>query len=277
MLIDDLKVVVDDAKRKNLSDAIIRNLLKEVLQYYVLSYIYSGSYGKKLIFIGGSCLRICYGLNRLSEDLDFDISPDTKIDKNNLANDLVKYFKSDLQYKNIEVNISGRGKKIYLKFPVLTELGLAENKNEMKKLFVKIEIEGNPSKKYQTDLTPVAKYGLNFIIRSYDLPTLLANKVIAVLKRTWQKGKSKITFKGRDYYDLLWLLQKNIRPNMQRIEDSTGIKTKKELVNKLKNKIKVISVSYLKEDLINLFEDSKFVEEIIKNYPILIKKYLKNI
>lgn len=277
MLIDDLQTVVEGAKRNKLSTPLTRNLLKEVLQYYVLVYIYASDYGKKLIFTGGSCLRICYGLNRLSEDLDFDLVMGIEINKQQLADDLVKYFKSDLQYKDIEVNIAGRGEKIYLKFPILRELGLAEKRDEMKKLFVKVELDKNPSQNYQTDLTPIAKYNLNFLVRSYDLSSLMANKIAAVLSRTWQKGKSKITFKGRDYYDLLWLLQKGIQPNMLRLRDSTRIKSKKELVSKLKSKTKSISMSYLKEDLINLFEDSKFVAEITKNYRVLVDKYIKNI
>lgn len=275
MLINDLKIVVDEAKRKNQSIGTIRNLLKEVLQYYVLTYIYSSSFGKKLIFTGGSCLRICHGLNRLSEDLNFDTND--IIDKKDLVKNIIKYFKSNLQYKDIEVNISGQGKKIYLKFPVLNQLGLAEKPNQMKKLFVKVEIDKNPSKNYQIDLTPVAKYSLNFLARSYDLPTLMTNKITAILKRSWQLGKTKISFKGRDYYDLLWFLQKSIKPNMARLKDLTRIKTKKELIAKLKDKTDSINTKYLREDLINLFKDTKFAEEISENYKILLDKYLKDL
>ena len=277
MLTDNLELVVDEAKRKNLSIGVIVNLLKEALQYYVLSYIYSSSYGKKLLFTGGSCLRICYGLNRLSEDLYFDTLDKFKVDKKELTKDLLKYFKSNLQYKNITANVAGKGEKIYLKFPILADLGLARQKGERQKLFVKVEIDKNPSKNYDADLTPIAKYNLNFLSRSYDLPTLMANKIKAILSRTWQLGKTKITFKGRDYYDLLWLLQKQIKPNLSRLKDLTGIENNKELVSKLQNKIKSIKTAYLKEDLINLFDDAKFVEEICNNYQMLTKKYLNDL
>lgn len=272
MLIENLKSVVEESKRKNLAKSLTINLLKEVLEYYVLNYIYSSNYGKKMIFTGGTCLRICYGLNRLSEDLDFDqIEP---INKQQLIDSLLKYFRSDWQYKQIEANISGVGGKIYLKFPILAELGLVDNKSEMKKLFIKVEIDKNPSTKYQADITPISQYGFNFLVRSYDLPTLMANKINAVLNRTWQ-SKSKITFKGRDYYDLLWFLQNGIKPNMDRLKDLTGISSKKELVKKLEQNIAKINPSYLKEDLINLFEDQRYIKELIKNYSFLINKYLK--
>ena len=48
-----------------------RNLLKEYLQVVVLDYLYSHPDYSELVFYGGSCLAHCFGLKRLSEDLDF--------------------------------------------------------------------------------------------------------------------------------------------------------------------------------------------------------------
>lgn len=273
MLIETIKQLISVAQKNNTSKGVINNLIKEYLQYYVLNYIYSNKYGKELIFTGGTCLRICYGLNRLSEDLDFDSNK--KIDKKQLTQDLITYFKSSLGYKNIEANISGKNEKIYLKFPLLQELGLASNKSETKKIFVKIEIEKNPSKNFQTDLTPIAKDNLNFIIYSYDLPTLMTNKINAVINRTWQKGNSPTTFKGRDYYDLLWFLQNKIQPNYDRLKDIAGISNKQDLKKILDKKIEQINIKYLKEDLLDLFADSKYISEITKNYKFITLKYLE--
>ena len=50
-----------------------RNALKEVLQYYVLNFIYHHSEYKNWIMYGGSALRICHGLDRMSVDLDFEV------------------------------------------------------------------------------------------------------------------------------------------------------------------------------------------------------------
>ena len=49
-----------------------RGLLREYLQYLILSVVFSHKNGRKLSFLGGTCLRIVYGLPRFSEDLDFD-------------------------------------------------------------------------------------------------------------------------------------------------------------------------------------------------------------
>ncbi|EQD65948.1 hypothetical protein B2A_01367, partial [mine drainage metagenome] len=48
-----------------------RHLEKDYLQATLLQYIYSYSYN--LVFKGGTCLAKLYGLDRFSEDLDFDI------------------------------------------------------------------------------------------------------------------------------------------------------------------------------------------------------------
>src|SRR5450830_585010 len=99
-----------------------RNLLKEYLQVIVLDYIYSHSDYSNLIFYGGSCLTHCFGLKRLSEDLDFvDIKKEIEISR--LARDLEEYFR-----KNTDLNLTATVQKfrIYLKFPILRELGLAK-------------------------------------------------------------------------------------------------------------------------------------------------------
>src|SRR3990167_2625068 len=57
-----------------------RNVLKEELQYYVLNFIYHHpAYGKWIMY-GGSALRICHKLNRMSVDLDFEINHECKDD-----------------------------------------------------------------------------------------------------------------------------------------------------------------------------------------------------
>ena len=71
MIIDNLKTVLDQNQNKN--SLYLRNLLKEQLQFYLLNYIYTSQYGDTFIFKGGTCLRVCFDLPRLSEDLDFDV------------------------------------------------------------------------------------------------------------------------------------------------------------------------------------------------------------
>ena len=51
-----------------------RNVLKEELQFYVLNFIYHNPEYSSWIMYGGSALRIIHGLDRMSVDLDFEVS-----------------------------------------------------------------------------------------------------------------------------------------------------------------------------------------------------------
>ena len=269
-----LKNLVEEKKRQGLSNDIIRNSLKEVLQFYVLDFIFNSSYGKDLAFTGGSALRIGYNLNRLSEDLDLDLEWGKKIDKEKLTEDILDYFRKSRRFPKIEASIRGKQKKIYLKFPILYALGAAK-KPESDKLYVKVEIAQNISRCYQTEFIPVAKFNLNFLARFYSLETLMSSKIIAILKRTFRKGKGdKITFKGRDYYDILWFLQKGIKPDLERLKDVLNTDDMAEIYLMLLGKTEKINPSYLKEDLLPLFEDSRFMENYCQNYKEMVKKHL---
>lgn len=272
MLLFNLQRVVDAYLRSGIATPVIKNLLKEYLQLYVLDFIYNSHHGKRLIFTGGSCLRFCFGLNRISEDLDLDSICD--FEKKELASEFEGYFAQRWGYKDLEISISGRGEKIYLKFPILTKLGLAKYP-ESNKLYVKVEIEKNPSDYFDTTITPINRDNFSFLLRHYDLATMMAGKIACILTRTFAKGKGdKITFKGRDYYDLLWYLQRGILPNMQRIKTLCGISAKEELLERLKEKIASINLAHLKEDIINLFENPQFVEDLVRNYKSLVIKYV---
>ena len=74
MIIEEMRSLLNKQGIQNKSNLYIRSLLKEFLQIYVLNFIYLNQiYNKVFVFTGGTCLRHCFGLNRLSEDLDFDL------------------------------------------------------------------------------------------------------------------------------------------------------------------------------------------------------------
>lgn len=275
MLKDILKITVQEKKKEGLDKNVIKNVLKEIIQLFILDFIYNSPYGNSLIFTGGTALRTCYGLNRLSEDIDFDLENNESIvDKEKFASDLISFFRNKLKYEDIEKTMSGKNKKIYLKFSAIYEPDIPA-KSESQKLFAKIEIEKNISRHYAIEFTPVSRFNLNFIAKHYSLSTLMASKIIAILRRTFKKGKNDlITFKGRDYYDILWFLKKEINPDMERIKDVLNIDTKKELYMKLRDRITRIDTAYLNEDLRSLFEDGRFIDNYCKNYKEMIKEYL---
>ncbi|MBU1684560.1 nucleotidyl transferase AbiEii/AbiGii toxin family protein [Patescibacteria group bacterium] len=90
-----LKEIVKDKKAQGLPDFVIKNYVKEFLQYPALDFIYNNKNYKNFIFTGGSCLRICFNAPRLSEDLDFDLFEKDykKLNFQALAEELKLYFK----------------------------------------------------------------------------------------------------------------------------------------------------------------------------------------
>lgn len=271
MLIQNLEKKVQELKNKGFRNEIIKNQLKEHLQLFILEFLFNQKDYQNLIFTGGSCLRFCYKLNRLSEDLDLDSIK--KINKKKLAQELKEYFAKKLQYQDLEISIKGKVEKIYLKFPCLKFLKLAKL-DESDKLYIKIEIEKISKMPFELEKTMILQDGFSFFVRNYDLPSLMAGKINAILFRIFFKGKGdKITFKGRDWYDLIWYFQKGIKPNLAYLKQLTKIFNEKEIFKKLDEKAMKLNLSYLKSDIENLFENKKFVENFVNNFRDLYKKF----
>lgn len=250
-----------------------RNLAKNYLQILVLDFIYSRPEYSDLVFYGGSCLSHCFGLPRLSEDLDF-VDLGGKINILTLAEDLEKFFRKNT---NLNLIITNQKFRIYLKFPILRELKLA-GAGESDFLFVKLEIfkEFNFCEDYKTEIIPLFKFNRSILVKTFDLPTLMATKIRAILYRKWEKtdrkGKTLIRVKGRDYFDLMWYLGKGISPNIKCIE---AVKDKKELKNKLLEIISRVDSASIKLDLEPLIEDIKFVKNLSKNIKEILRRELE--
>jgi len=89
------------------------------------------------------------------------------------------------------------------------ESGISPRKNQ--KLFIKLEIDCNPPADYHTELSFNQKY-MPMNIFHYDMASLFAGKLHAVLFREYTKG--------RDVYDLMWFIGKNAVPNYPQLENA---------------------------------------------------------
>ena len=269
MIYKELEKIVLDGRRNGFSDLYIRNLLKEYLQVYILNYIYTDDkYSKELIFTGGTCLRQIYGLPRLSEDLDFDYNQE--VNSRELAHNLLKYFRVKYKFDDVSISLKQNGRQILIKFPVLRKLDLAQQ-DESDLLYLKIDLQKNPSDIYSTEISSKNIMNFNFVALHYDLASLMAGKVIAVLTRERFAGKeNREVIKGRDYYDLLWFLKQTVNPNLERISDTLGEKvTGKKLKNMLDKKIEELGNKYKSDfeaDLVPLIENPDIVPVYINNY-----------
>lgn len=181
-----------------------RAILREYLQTKILSLIYQEKISNHLFFVGGTALRILRGLDRFSEDLDFDsvgVTPD-QIQK------LINIIIHRLRQENITIELyqNTTMKKSYyeLRFPnILTQLRLSSNIEE--KLMVKLDIESFwLGQKRETIF--VSRYGFLATIVTKSLEQMAVEKLAAYLGREETQP--------RDLYDLVWLLSHGFKPDL---------------------------------------------------------------
>lgn len=241
-----------------------RNLIKEYLQVLAMSFIYGKREYQDLVFYGGSCLRHCYGLPRLSEDLDF-IDKNKSIKLEDLREDIKPFFKKEL---GIEPNIRQQKFRLYLKFPLLYDLKLAKIP-ESNFLNIKIEVYKGFyfNSQCKIEIIPIFKFGKSILVRALDLSSLMSTKIQAILNRKWEKrakdGSLLAIGKGRDYYDLMWYLTKNIKPNVESIYGEK--KTIEDLKTELSTIIRKIDTRTIALDLEGLIDDPLFIKDLAKN------------
>jgi predicted nucleotidyltransferase component of viral defense system len=254
-----------------------RIILKEVLQAYVLDYLYNHPNYRRLNFYGGTCLHVVYGLNRLSEDLDFDNQ--THLDLTDLAENLAQYFQKSFGYGDVSAKTQrGEGGilRVTLKFPVLNDLGLSPHETEA--LHLKVEV----SKHEQVAIiqhTPVLVFGRSLVATHFSLETLMAGKMLACLERNFERGRSGIQIKGRDFYDLLWFMQQQVQPLDEKLaHDGQQPYTVESAMLALQEKVARIKSRELAIDLLPMFESRQYIETWLdafhENFLIFVNSYL---
>jgi len=214
-------------------------------------------------------------LPRLSEVLDFDY--EGEFDAPVLKTALENYFFSSLKLPKAQAVIKGQGSKVYFKFPILKALGLTYGKSQV--LYLKIEPTPCPVAPKTVEVSQVNRDGLYFFIRRYALPDLMSGKIHVFLTRAFYKGKeNEIDFKGRDLFDLVWYMGKNIRPDLARLKvlmDDTpyrGLAWAK-LLEKIGAKIKKIKKQHLVADIQQFIENDSVLEQFLSNYLQVFSQY----
>ena len=255
-----------------------RIILKEVLQAYVLDYLYNHPNYRLLNFYGGPCLHVVYGLNRLSEDLDFDNQ--ASLDLSNLAENLAQYFQKSFGYVDASAKTQlGEGGilRVTVKFPVLNALDLSPHASEA--LHLKVEV----SQHEQVAIiqhTPVLVYGRSLVATHFSLETMMAGKMLACLERNFERGRSGAQIKGRDFYDLLWFLQQRILPLAEKLaRDGRQTYTVESAMLALQEKVTGIKPRDLAIDLLPMFESRQYIEAWLdafnENFQTFVKNYLE--
>lgn len=199
-----------------------RNAAKEVIQEVVLCGLSRSGFFDKAAFYGGTALRIFYGLERFSEDLDFSLmTTDPQFSLSSYFDVLEKEVRSfglnveiaakeKTQESDIQsAFIKGNTREHFLLFyPSFDGVGVLPRDEKIK---IKFEIDTNPPEfaSFQRlyRLLP-APYEVNV----YDEASLFAGKIHAVLCRSW---KNRV--KGRDLYDFLFYISRGSKVNLRHL------------------------------------------------------------
>lgn len=266
------------AKNANVDPLYLRNLFKEELQNYILDFIYGRGNYLSLIFTGGTCLRKVYGLNRLSEDLDFDFVDNFDIQA--FSKEIKGYFSSTLEYGNVEQKVSANNKSVFIKFPILKEIKYPAS-GTPPDLFVRCDFSKDSVGNYALAKSPIIAGTGSFFVNSYDLETMFANKIAAFLERSFYKGSfQKLPFKGRDVYDIFWFLSLsakssyNLKPNIGRLTALLGGESVESLKKRLLEKIDAVDEKFVYEDLFPLVESREYLNQFVGTAKESIKRQL---
>ncbi len=182
------------------------NLLREFLQALTLRSFHQSEAFRQIVFVGGTALRFIHDLKRFSEDLDFSVvSADGYAPQSWL-----RKLKTELTQSGFDPVIKWNDKtavhKAWIRFPgILREAGLSPFANQ--NLSIKVEIDTCPPEGAVTERTLVDRHRL-LALQHYDLPSLMAGKLHALITRPYPKG--------RDWYDLLWYRARRppVEPNL---------------------------------------------------------------
>ena len=204
------------------SDYDRKNAMKEIIQEIILCSLSRTDFFKHAAFYGGTALRIFYGLDRFSEDLDFSLKePDDGFDLSaylpSLENEVRSYglnLKAEAKSKTKEsfvqsAFVKGNTREQLLLFYPDDSISSLVPGNETVK--IKFEVDTNPppfagyEKQYR--LLPIP-----YEVQLYDAPSLFAGKIHAVLCRGW---KNRI--KGRDLYDFVFYVSRKIPVNLSHL------------------------------------------------------------
>jgi len=244
-----------------------RNALKEELQYYVLNFIYHHPEYNNWNMYGGSALRIIHGLDRMSVDLDFEVSQAvTEKFLEELKKEADEHFANtygtNVDFLTIKTT---KGRGLLLKFSVGEELSFG---HPSKQIHIKIDLNHFVAPKTVTERRPINRDQLSFVIITYNMSALMASKIAAIfLRGTRGVGDAIYEEKGRDIYDLLWYMGKKVVPDFDYlIAKSVDVKDPRALFDKLTLQVNKVSGKNLEQDLDPLFVDKNYIRNWLKNW-----------
>ena len=163
----------------------MRDLVKqEEFELEVLDRLNSGKFLSSLIFTGGTMLRLCFGLNRFSVDLDFWMTE---------AVDTKKFYRTLVEYLGEFYELTDSADKFYT---LLLELRSSRYPRRLK-----LEIRKEPRKLKTESAIAYSKYtNRQVLLNIVSLQEMMKAKTEAFLDRK----------EVRDVFDMEFLLKKGV-------------------------------------------------------------------
>lgn len=184
--------------------------IREITQEVVLAALGRTEFFKHALFQGGTCLRIFYGLNRFSEDMDFILQ---EAERDFELQPHLQAVRDELEAYGYDVEIADRSKagvavrKAFLKDDSLgkvLQLRYVDRSGPARKIRVKLEVDTNPPSGSGMEIKYV-DFPFVSSVAVQDKPSLFAGKLHALLCRDYVKG--------RDWYDFLWYTSQSVGIN----------------------------------------------------------------
>ena len=258
-----------------------RNVVKEVMQEITLCALSKAGFFDVAAFYGGTALRIFYGLDRFSEDLDFSLMMKNKdFDLSTYVPSLKRIVQSfglnvEVEIKHKTLDSAIQIEQFLLFYP--NDLVTGINKNE--KVKIKFEIDTMPAG-LATYETKYRLLPMPYSIKLYDEASLFSGKIHAVICRSW---KSRV--KGRDLYDFVFYLTRNTKFNLDHLreklieshyisqEDKFDVDFVKALLIARFNEI---DFNDAKKDVLPFIKDTSILDIWSKEFFIAITSKLNN-
>ncbi len=200
--------LVDEALRNTEELAPLRVVVeKELLHHDIMLALSSAGLLAKLTFIGGTCLRTCYGSNRLSEDLDFAGGADFSREQlKELAQVLVDTLKGKY---GLDVAVSEPTKETGNVDTWKLKIQTRPQSKSLPAQRINIDVCAIPSYLPQPSML-LNPYGVDMgtsglILQAEAREEIYIDKIVAFALRPNR-------IKNRDLWDLLWLRQQRVIP-----------------------------------------------------------------
>jgi len=252
--------------------------LREIMQEIALAGLSRAGFFEKAAFYGGTALRIFYGLDRFSEDLDFSllaVDPEFSLIKYQDAiiaefNALGMQVAIREKQKTNKTNIDSaflKSETIWKEL-VLEQIIPQSGLNQVANITIKIEVDREPPLGFETEERLLLK-PFSFYVKCLTLPNLFAGKMHALLFRKWGTN-----VKGRDWYDMEWYIRKGIPLNLKhfviRAKDSGDWDkddiSEEEFRQLLKAKIDAVKMDYVINDIRRFIKDPQALAIWSPNY-----------